>query len=825
MPSNYNVVKFPLLVLLATFALRLEAQVILKGQILDKSTRDPIAFANISYNNGSAGTSTDIEGQFIITIPEQFSGEIIVSHVAYEKLVCTYQDFKKNHALILLKPLSLTLQEVTVLAGENPAHALIRNVIKNRDKNDPDKLRDYQYISYNKVVFSPSEVDAKTDSTVNALIAIRDTSELKKSQKELITFDSLSRRMNFFMSESVTSKKVLNPGHTEEKLIGLKVSGFSSPLLANVATNFQPFSFYSNYLNILSKDYLNPISPGTFSSYEFHLSDTTFHQQDTVYIIEFAPRANRNFDGLKGFLSISVDAWAIKNVVAATADPLAKTKVVVQQNYEKIGNQWFPAQLNTDLDFAEMKMYGRSMRLIHRTFLSDIRINADLKANEFSGSELILEKIEEVKSESVVNQYRSNPLDSLERNTYTVLDTLKEIKSVLVMEKMLDALATRSIPLGLFEMDLARFITINEYEGARLGLGLHTSSSFSKRFKVGGYFGYGLRDKAFKYGGDMEVLLHQRNDFKMKFMYQHDLTEAGSSISQPIQNTSAAFRNLLGERFDKTESYSFALHYRLFPGLYLQPSLSYQILTPQYTYTLQTTEQTFDAFTLAESSISIRYFHKEQNLSFLGKKIPFSTHYPILAFTYTKAVDLLDADFFTYDRISFSAKFVKHIRKLGKSNLILQTHFLEGLAPYNKLFTGFGGKNNSSIETDGYFQTMGLYEFTGNLYAAAFLKHNIGNLFINTRFSKPELLLYHNMGLTTLSTEQLQSQYLDDITIQSMDQGFLESGVGLNNLIRFNYADVGYLGLGLSAFYRYGPYQLPTEKDNLALRLNIAFSF
>lgn len=817
--------RYLFLVLLLAKGITLQAQVILKGQILDKSTRDPIAFANISYNNGRAGTSTDIEGQFTLNISEQYSGEIIISHVAYEKLVFTYQDFKKNHALILLKPLSLTLQEVTVLAGENPANALIRNVIKNRDNNNPDKLRDYQYISYNKVVFAPSEIDAKTDSILNALIAIRDTSELEKSQKELITFDSLSRRMNFFMSESVTNKKVLNPGHTEEKLIGLKVSGFRSPLLANVATNFQPFSFYSSYLNILSKDYLNPISPGTFSSYEFHLSDTTFHQQDTVYIIEFAPRPNRNFDGLKGFLSISVDGWAIKNVVAATADPLAKTKVVVQQNYEKVGDQWFPAQLNTDLDFAEMKMYGRSMRLIHRTFLSDIQINTNLKANEFSGNELILEKIEDEKSESVVNQYRGNPLDSLERNTYTVLDTLKELKSVLVMEKMLDALATRSIPLGLFEIDLTRFIAANEYEGARLGLGLHTSSSFSKRFKIGGYFGYGFRDKAFKYGGDAELIFNKRSDFKMKLTYQNDIIEVGNNIRQPIQNVGSTFRNFLSERFDQIESYSIALHYKLFPGLYLLPSLSYQTLTPLYVYQFETAEQTLNTFILAESSISLRYFHKEQNLSFLGKKIPFSTQYPILAFTYTKAVNLFDADFFTYDRISFSAKFVKHIRKLGKSNLILQTHFLDGLAPYNKLFTGFGGKNDSSIETDGYFQTMGLYEFTGNFYAGAFLKHNLGNIFINTRFSKPELLLYHNMGITTLSTTQLQSQNLNDITLQSMDDGFLESGVGLNNLLRFNYVDVGYLGLGLSAFYRYGAYQLPKQKDNLAFRLNVAFSF
>ncbi|NBW38246.1 MAG: carboxypeptidase-like regulatory domain-containing protein [Cytophagia bacterium] len=817
--------RLSLLLCLIAFTLTVEAQVILKGQILDRSSRDPIAFANISFNNGRSGTSTDIEGQFSISLPESYTGDIIISHVAYEKANFSLADFTKNHKLIFLKPIELTLQELTIVAGENPAHALIRNVIDNRDKNNPAKLRSYQYISYNKVVFAPSEADAKTDSIVNALIAIRDTSTLEKKQKELITFDSLARRMNFFMSESVTNKKVLNPGYTEEKLIGLKVSGFNSPLFANVATNFQPFSFYAPYLNILGKDYLNPINPGTFSSYEFHLSDTTFHQQDTVYIIEYTPKANKNFEGLKGFLSIAVDGWAIKNAVAETYDPLAKTKVVIQQHYEKIDSHWFPRQLNTDLDFAELKLSGRTMRLIHRSFLTDIQINTPLKANDFSGNELILEKIDKEESEAIVKQYRSNPLDSLESNTYTTLDTLKELKSILFMEKMLDALITRSIPVGLIELDLNRFLALNEYEGARLGIGLHTSQAFSKTFKLGGYVGYGFRDQAWKYGGDLEVMFQQRKDFKLRLAYKNDLLEAGSSITQSIQNLGTTVRGLLGERFDRIESYSIALHYKLFPGLYLQPSVAYQTLTPQYNYTFNTTEQSLNQFNLAESGISIRYLHKEENLSFMGKRIPLSSNYPILNFTYAKTFDLLDANAFNYNRYSFSGKFVKPIRKLGRSNLILQAHYIDNLAPYNKLFTGFGGKNDSNIETDGYFQTMSVYEFTGDFYAAAFLKHNFGNFFINSRFSKPELVLYHNMGVSSLSSRQQLAQDLGLIPIQSMEQGFFESGLGFNNLIRFNYADVGYMGLGLSAFYRYGDYQLPNSKDNLAFRLSLGFSF
>ena len=38
-------------------------------------------------------------------------------------------------------------------------------------------------------------------------------------------------------------------------------------------------------------------------------------------------------------------------------------------------------------------------------------------------------------------------------------------------------------------------------------------------------------------------------------------------------------------------------------------------------------------------------------------------------------------------------------------------------------------------------------------------------------------------------------------------------------------SEVSYFGFGASAFYRYGPYQLPTLDDNLVYRINFDFSF
>jgi len=63
------------------------------------------------------------------------------------------------------------------------------------------------------------------------------------------------------------------------------------------------------------------------------------------------------------------------------------------------------------------------------------------------------------------------------------------------------------------------------------------------------------------------------------------------------------------------------------------------------------------------------------------------------------------------------------------------------------------------------------------------------------------------------------------ILIQSMDKGYFESGIGLDNIIRIPYIGLGYFNFGGSIFYRYGSYQLPAQSDNIVYRVNFTFTF
>jgi hypothetical protein len=60
-----------------------------------------------------------------------------------------------------------------------------------------------------------------------------------------------------------------------------------------------------------------------------------------------------------------------------------------------------------------------------------------------------------------------------------------------------------------------------------------------------------------------------------------------------------------------------------------------------------------------------------------------------------------------------------------------------------------------------------------------------------------------------------KSEQHQGFTFKTLDQGFYESGIELNQI---------YKGLGLTGFYRYGPNQLSKFEDNLAIKLSFTLN-
>ena len=792
----------------------------LQGTLIDSVSRSPVAFANVTLKDGRTGTSTDIEGNYSLTIPPGYSGDIYLSHVSYQKRIVSLSYFK-THSVISLIPSSTLLQEVavTVTKEENPAFRIIRQAVAHKRDHDPDNLKSYKYISYNKFLVTMSGSSLPYDSIL-ARIKKKDSVKQAKARKTFTTFDSLLKTTHFFLSESVTEKQKINPDKEKEKLLALQVSGFKSPLFANVATDYQPFSFYKDNISLLGKDFINPVSKGTFSRYDFILSDTTFQGNDTIFIIKYQPKPNSFFNGLKGMLSISTDGFAIKNVIASSADSLAYTGIRIQQNYEKVNGHWFPDQLNTDMRFYKYLTYGRYPMLQHRSFLKEVKINSPLNRSAFGDVkvELTLPNVEENKLR--LEKFRNFNLDQKESRTYTLVDSV--MRKARWLDSFLEIMTTQAVPLGPFEFDLSKLTKINRYEKFRLGAGIYTSNRFSKWLRLGGYAGYGFHDQQWKYGSEARFNFNLNKDFFLRFAYAKEIIETGSlNVSHDGQlPSSESFRTWVSSRYDRIEFYKAEIGYRLLPDIHATAFVSRNEITPTYLYQFQFNNELLDKFLVAETGLTFRYVRDESYMSLRGKKVFIGQRFPVVTFSAVKATPLFDAMNFNYTRFDFTAKFLRKHRYGGKTRFFASAGWLEGLAPYGKLYNGRGAKLTGYLVED-YFQTMGLYEFSASKYVSIFLQHNFGNVLLNKKFSKPELVLYQNAGIGELENQQVHIGF----ALQSFDKGFVESGIGLNNIIRGNYSNVAFWGIGGAAFYRYGAYQFSKPDDNLSFRLNFSLSF
>jgi len=63
------------------------------------------------------------------------------------------------------------------------------------------------------------------------------------------------------------------------------------------------------------------------------------------------------------------------------------------------------------------------------------------------------------------------------------------------------------------------------------------------------------------------------------------------------------------------------------------------------------------------------------------------------------------------------------------------------------------------------------------------------------------------------------------IEFSTKEELFLETGLELQNLIKLPLGELGYFGIGVGAFYRYGYHNFENSSDNFAFKYSFGFSF
>jgi hypothetical protein len=825
------------LLLLASLSMADAQNGFLTGRVVDSLTHEPLTFVSIVYNSTGQGVVTNLEGNFRIPLTNKIEF-LNFRYVGYRDKLLDYDPARTyKNMVISMNQEPYDIGEVVVRPAENPAHRIIKLAAENRNRNNPEKSAPFSYISYDKMVFSlepdTSSVTTGGDALPDLPFALPDTIKYGMGRKGSIDLKRFIDKQYLFMMESVSNRKFLSQEKNKEEIIASRVSGISQPSFVVMARQFQSFSFYDNFINIANRQFLNPIATGSTDKYFFLIKDTLYTEtRDTVFIISFRPYKGRNFDGMQGVLYINSNGYAVQNVLAEAYDQKNEfMKVSIQQQYDFVdGKRWFPVLLNTTIVVnrapkgSQMGSQMGPSRIIGtgKSYIMNINFNPQFDKNDFSSVQIEVKPDAHKQPEETWKTYRVDTLTNREIETYRVIDSIGKSEHLDRTINSFETILTGYLPGRYFAFDLSRFIDYNPYEGFRFGAGGHTTTQISKRVTLGGYIAYSLRDKAFKYSGNVTLNLIPEKDLSLSLLYEDDLHESGGiRFNETLDFSSSAFiRNYMVEVLDDTKETRIFLNWRAFKFLTGQLYASHGLYTPTngYGYSLNegNPQVILTSFYMTEAGIKFRYAFDETFMKTpRGNKFSMGTKYPVINLNVARGLNALNG-YFNYWRTELKVTQVFKTKSLGNTRLAIIGGLVSSGVPFSRLYAGLGSYKPFTIESEQSFGTMRLNEFLSDRFFGLFLKQDFGKLLFKPRGKfQPEIALVHNLGFGTLSSRQ----HHENITIGTYEKGYFEGGLLINNIVR-----IQLFRCGVGVLYRYGPYAYPETIDNFAFKLTLQFN-
>ena len=789
----------------------------LSGKITDERNRQPLAFVNVVINEGLQGVISDIDGKYTITADEPIT-KVKFSSIGYEPKEITLQSGQKK-CNVALTPMTFELGEVTVEAGENPAHRIIDSLMTHRKANNPNSLNSYSYNIYDKMVIT-------IDSSSFGQAVANDTAMEKTN---LHYFDSIMKKSDLMVMETASEVLFMAPDRKLQHVLGTKISGMKEPTFMYMVNSMQSVSFYDETVSIVGTDYVNPISRGSKTRYFFTLEAVNpIGQGDSLYVISFHPMRGSTFNGLRGTMTVNSDGWALQSVKAAPDDQGGIFTADIQQLYQKVNGQWFPKQLNLNLIFPSMVVSMDDstfpMAAVGKSYLSDIEINPDISKRAFSDIEIKVDPDAAYRDETFWDKRRIDSLTERVKATYILVDSLTQgtdiFDRVLGLTNIL--MTESALPIGCINLDIGHIINLSSIRGVYLGLGGSTNDRLSRWFSINGSVGYWTRIKSWDYSGGLKLKLNRQRQMELDFQYSHK-SEAMGEFGGMLEKDNGSllstdnykytfYENIRTrrDRFDLTYSTRFAHHFKA----YLNLSTSHKHYNQQF-YLSPSDSTAGGRFTVAE--LKLRFAYNEKFLSTPQGIRSLGTTYPIVWVAYQHAFPNILGGEYEYDRFKFEASKNFYTAYLGISRVLVQAGYATESCPVMETFNILGTYDRFGLYSPGSFSAMRLDEFFCDRFVALYLSHNFSGMLwkVNSQWFKPELSVVTNIGWGDMQ----RAEACPEKNFKTMEKGYYESGIVIDGLLATPLTKVG-----AGVFYRYGPYSLPNVWDNFAWKWSATIS-
>ena len=643
------------------------------GRVTDKNG-EPLSFVSIYLDKTVTGTTSNDNGVYVLDVNKKGKSIIVFQILGYKtvkkEVDITSFPFELN---VTFEEENVQLDEISLSTKENPANAIIRNVIANKDKNT-DKFAKYTAKFYSRGLYKIKDAPEKflgqsmgdfgggLDSTRSGIIYLSET-----------------------ISEINFQKK---PKKFKEKIIASKVSGYDNGISFNRAENAN-INFYDNSVEF-GNELISPISTNAFSYYKFKL-EGTFYDKNGKLInkIKIIPK-RKNDRVFNGFLYVVDDDWALYGADVSVTGAQVNIPIVdvlhlkQNYNYSKSNDAW--VLISQSIDF-KVKALGFNFDGRFSSAYSEYNFSPNYNEGTFTNEVLTFEKEATEKDTVYWNNLRPVPLTEEEVKDYTKKDSLKVVRK---SKKYLDSVNKEQNKFSLLS-PITGYTYRNSYKkwslsyngliddlGFNTVQGFNTSLGFSyfnqqnkkgKWWNAGVKANYGLSDKRIR--PTLFFTKKWNNISRPKMTISGGVTTAQFNGNEPISKMSNMIRSLfMRDNYMKIYEKEFAkVSYseEIKNGIYFSSSLEYENRKPLFNTTdysfarqsinspytsnnpLDPTDFTNAAFTehkIATLNVGATFVFNQKYLSYPDRKENIGNDkYPSLNVNYRKTFGASNSEF------------------------------------------------------------------------------------------------------------------------------------------------------------------------------------
>ncbi len=800
----------------------------IKAQIIDIDSRVPLAYAKVEYLGKTLTTTW--EGKFEIAITEH-DKPLIIKYKGYQTKNVY---ISPNQDLVIIKmAIDLNTFEKVEIYTDNKVNKLVKKVIDNKRFNQPEKaLESFQYKNYENllVTANPDSISGKIEPVYKRTLFGKRIIRLDSTNYK---FKKMVEKNHLYQTEKVNLIQYNKKGY-KETVIATRMAGFKEPLYEYLGLNLFSYSVYENPFEILETPVQNPISNYGRRLYNFYMVDSLNIQNRKTYKVFFQPKKLKS-SRLRGLLYIDAETFAIARAYYRIYG-IVNINADYTFDYQDKEGLWFPKKRKITVlkgnNVDDIKILGNTIKfsssldptpntnatdqvyLVIESTPFDIELDKRVTVHN-KGIKISIEKDGLKREDSYWKKFAKDTIDKRRLRTYTSLDSLSESKNlerkIFLGKKILNGY----YPISIIDLDLRSLVKFNNYEGFRFGLGGVTNDKLSEKYKIAFYGAYGIKDEAFKFGITPSYLLDPTSETWISASYSDDLNE----ISQITFATDPRRFKIYDPRpinistFYGNKTTSLFVESNYFPKTETYFALFNSQINPKFDYTFINKDNEYKTYTITAFQAAIQWNPFSNYMQTPKSRIEIEKRHPKFSFQVTQTVPkMLDNDF-VFTKIDFKTFYEIPYLSGQSSSVLLQTGIAFGDVPLTHLYSlqpnnlnrdallqriTFAGKNS--------FETMYFNEFFSDKYVSLQLKHTFNRVRLAYRIN-PEFSFVTRYAWGQINKENTHM----GLPFKSLEKGFFESGVECNKLFR---------GLGVTAFFRYGPNQLPTIEDNIAIKIS-----